>query len=128
MAHAIVEYSENIENIINLQDLIDKIHQCCMETGVFPAQGMRTRGVKRELFRVGNVNEEAFFVHIQLKMGPGRKENEKQRAMEEIFSVLELETKNLRKKAPVALSIEVNELPEKLRINNNNLRDFNSIS
>ena len=75
MAHAIVEYSENIENIINLQDLIDKIHQCCMETGVFPAQGMRTRGVKRELFRVGNVNEEAFFVHIQLKMGPGRKEN-----------------------------------------------------
>ena len=88
MAHAIVEYSENIENIINLQDLIDKIHQCCLETRVFPAQGMRTRGVKRELFRVGNVNEEAFFVHIQLKMGPGRKENEKQRAMEEIFSVL----------------------------------------
>ena len=68
MAHAIVEYSGNIENIINLQDLIDKIHQCCLETGVFPAQGMRTRGVKRELFRVGNVNEEAFFVHIQLKM------------------------------------------------------------
>ena len=61
-------------------------------------------------------------------MGPGRKENEKQRAMEEIFGVLEMKTEGLRKKLPIALSIEVNELPEKLRINNNNLRDFNSIS
>jgi 5-carboxymethyl-2-hydroxymuconate isomerase len=59
-----------------------------------------------------------------LKLGPGREETIKKKAMEEIFESLTLYVKSLYDTSPVALSIEIFELPPVLRINKHNLNNY----
>ena len=111
MAHAIVEYSANLEEKIDLKGLVDEVHDACIKTGVFPLSGMRTRAARRETYKIADGNLDACFVHLQLKLGPGREEAIKKKAMEEIFESLTLYVKSLYDTSPVALSIEIFELP-----------------
>ena len=47
MAHAIVEYSANLEEKIDLKGLVDEVHDACIKTGVFPLSGLRTSAGRR---------------------------------------------------------------------------------
>ena len=124
MPHAIIEYSANLENKIDLQGLVDHIHDACIKTEVFPLTGMRTRAARRDNYKIANGNQQACFVHLLLKIGPGRAEDIKKKAMEDIFEALSSYMKPLYDTAPVALSIEIFELPPVLRINKHNLKDY----
>ena len=124
MAHAIVEYAANLEEKIDLEGLVDQVHDACIKTGVFPLSGMRTRAARRETYKIADGNVDACFVHLQLKLGPGREEAVKKKAMEEIFDSLTLYVKSLYETSPVALSIEIFELPSVLRINKHNLNNY----
>ena len=124
MAHAIVEYSANLEDTINMQGLVDKVHDTCIKTGVFPLTGMRTRAARRDIYKIADGNLEACFIHLQLKLGPGREEAVKKKAMEEIFETLTSHVESLYATTPVALSIEIFELPAVLRINKHNLNNY----
>lgn len=124
MPHAIIEYSANLENKLDLDGLIDQIHQACIATGVFPLTGMRTRGARRDNYKIADGNQDACFIHLQLKIGPGRPEDTKKKAMEDIFTALTDYVKPVFDISPVALSIEVFELPPVLRINKHNLAEY----
>mgnify|MGYP001185555523 CR=1 FL=1 len=124
MAHAIIEYSSNLEDKVDLEHLVDQIHDACIKTGVFPLTGMRTRTARRDTYKIADGNLEACFIHLQLKIGPGREDSIKKKAMEDIFGSLCSYVKPLYDTSPVALSIEILELPPVLRINKNNLKDY----
>ena len=124
MAHAIVEYSANLEDKIDVQGLVDKVHDTCIKTGVFPLTGMRTRAARRDRYKIADGNMEACFIHLQVKLGPGREENVKQKAMEKIFETLTSYVEAIYATTPVALSIEIFELPAVLRINKHNLNNY----
>ena len=90
MAHAIIEYSANLEDKVDLANLVDQIHAACIKTGVFPLTGMRTRTARRDTYKIADGNQEACFIHLLLKIGPDRKEIVKKKAMEEIFESLQI--------------------------------------
>jgi len=124
MPHAIVEYSANLEDKLDMDGLIDAIHEACIGTGVFPLTGMRTRGARRDHYKIANGKIDACFIHLQLKLGPGREEEVKKKAMEDVFGALQNYVQPLMDKSPLALSIEIFELPPVLRINKHNLADY----
>ena len=124
MAHAIVEYSANLEDKVDLDNLISTVHEACLNTGVFPLTGMRTRGARRDYYKIANGKIDACFIHLQLKLGPGREEEVKKKAMEKVFEALRAFVQPLMDTSPLALSIEVFELPAVLRVNKHNLADY----
>ena len=124
MPHAIIEYSANLEINFDPEGLVDYIHDACIKTGVFPLTGMRTRAARRDNYKIADGNRQACFVHLILKIGPGRAEEINKKAMEDIFEALSSYMKPLYDTAPVALSIEIFELPPVLRINKHNLKDY----
>ena len=65
MAHAIVEYSANLEEKIDMDGLIAVIHEACLNTGAFPLTGMRTRGARRDLYKIANGIIDANFIHLK---------------------------------------------------------------
>ena len=90
MAHAIVEYSANLEEKIDLKGLVDEIHDACIKTGVFPLSGMRTRAARRETYKIADGNLDACFIHLQLKLGPGREEAIKKKSYGRNFRITNL--------------------------------------
>ena len=67
MAHAIIEYTANLESQIDLDELVEIIHDACITSGVFPIQGMRTRTARRDKYKIADGNKDASFIHLLLK-------------------------------------------------------------
>lgn len=124
MPHVIIEYSANMESKIDVDGLIDSVHGAALETGVFPEGGLRTRAARRDNFKIADGHADNGFVHFILKIGPGRDEETKKNAMEHIFAAACDYLGPTYDSSPLGLSIEVQELPEILRINKNNLHEY----
>ena len=124
MPHIIIEYSDNLEKRINLGELIEIAHTTAVDTGVFPLGGLRVRAARREHYKIADGHPDNSFIHIELKIGPGRDKETKKSALENIFSTVEEYLKPIHENSPLAMSAELNEFDSELRINRNNIHKY----
>ena len=80
MPHVIVEYSANIEAEITPQRLVEEIHAAAITSGIAEPVAVRTRLMRREVYRVGDGAPENAFVHIDIRARKGRTLEQKQDA------------------------------------------------
>ena len=80
MPHIIIEYSDNLEKRINLEELIEIAHATAVDTEVFPLGGLRVRAARREHYKIADGHPDNGFIHIELKIGPGRDKKTKKSA------------------------------------------------
>ena len=124
MPHIILEYSGNIEDKMALDSLIEKVHATAVETGIFPLGGLRVRAARRDHYKIADGHPDNGFIHVELKIGPGRDRETKIAALNQIFGTVEDHLKPLHENGPLAMSIELNEFDGKLRINKNNMHKY----
>ena len=124
MPHIIIEYSDNLEKKIKLETLIEKVHATAIDTGVFPLAGLRVRAAKREHYKIADGHPDNGFIHIELKIGPGRDKKTKISALKQIFASVEAYLKPVHENGPLAMSAELNELDSELRVNQNNMHKY----
>jgi 5-carboxymethyl-2-hydroxymuconate isomerase len=122
--HIIIEYSSNIEEKMELATLIDLVHSSAVDTGIFPLGGLRVRAARRDNYKIGDGHPDNGFVHLEIKMGPGRDKKNKIRALQKIFSMIENHLEPIHKISPLAMSAEINEFDSELRINKNNIHKY----
>jgi len=124
MPHVIVEYSDNLAAAVEIKSLLAALHAAALETGVFPAGGIRTRAERRDEYIVADGRPEAAFVHVMLRIGAGRDMATKKRAADHVFDVLCRFLKPVQAKRPLAISLEVQELDPVLNFKKNNLHAY----
>jgi 5-carboxymethyl-2-hydroxymuconate isomerase len=124
MPHIIIEYSANIEKKMKLASLIEQVHTTAVETGIFPMGGLRVRAAKRDNYKIGDGHPDNGFVHIELKMGPGRDKKTKVAALNKIFDAVAHHLEPIHENGPLAMSAEINEFDSELRINKNNIHKY----
>ena len=121
MPHLIVEYSTNLDSLINAQLLVDAIHQAALATGIAPVDALRTRAEPRTVYRIGNGHSNNAFIAIAARLGVGRTSEQKNRFLAAILEATE--TVLGAHAINVMLSVEYQEIDPEFRINKNNLRD-----
>lgn len=124
MPHLIIEYSANVEREIALDELLDKLHACALETGVFPLGGLRVRAHKTEHYRIADKSPDNGFVHVSALIGHGRPLDVQQRAGEQLFAVLSAHLAPLFARSPLALSLNIQEFHPVLNFKKNNLHEY----
>jgi len=125
MAHFILEYSSNLDpGKLDLDALFEKLHLAAVNTTLFPLAGIRSRAHRCEHFRIADGDAKHGFVHLQVKLGAGRSEEEKQAAAKSFFEVLGSHLDPIYEHQGLAISFEMTELPVTLKYNKNNLRDY----
>ena len=124
MPHLIVEYSANIEDQIALDALLDKLHTCALDTGVFPLGGLRVRAHRTDAYRIADKAPENGFVHATALIGHGRPLDVQQRAAAKLFAVLTAHLDELFAKSPLAISLNVQEFHPVLNFKKNNLHEY----
>lgn len=124
MPHQIIEYSANLEALIDIQLLVDGLHENAMGIDGLPLGGLRTRAARRENFQVADEHPDNAFVHMVLRLGHGRDEVTKKRFGEAIFTTLCALLEEVSSTSPLAISFEIQEIDPVLTWKKNNLREY----
>jgi len=124
MPHLNIEYSANLENELDIQGLVDRIHETALETGIFPLGGVRTRAEPREHYRIANGDPRAGYIHMMVRIGSGRDVETRKNAGDRIFAALCDFTEELYNSRPLALSFELHEIPPDMAWRKNNLHEL----
>jgi len=124
MPHLNIEYSANVGEALDIQALVDRIHETALETGIFPLGGVRTRAEARSHYRIANGNPDAGYIHMIVRIGSGRDAETRRSAGEKIFGALCDFTDEVYRSRPLALSFELHEIPPDMAWRKNNLHDL----
>lgn len=124
MPHLNIEYSANLENALDVQALVDRIHETALETGIFPLGGVRTRAQARKHYRIANGDPRAGYIHMMVRIGSGRDHDTRRAAGDRIFGALCDFTSELYEARPLALSFELHEIPPDMAWRKNNLHEL----
>lgn len=124
MPHLNIEYSANLENALDIQGLVDRIHEVALETGIFPLGGVRTRAEPRFHYRIANGDPAAGYIHMIVRIGSGREFETRRAAGERIFQALCDFTDEQYRSRPLALSFELHEIPPDMAWRKNNLHEL----
>jgi 5-carboxymethyl-2-hydroxymuconate isomerase len=123
MPHVIVECSANLAALVDLDELLRRLHDAALATGVFPLGGLRTRLHLAERYRVADGNPANAFVHVEIAVGQGRDMPTRRRAAETVFHALCAALDERAAGHPLALSLELRELAREISFRRNNIHD-----
>ncbi len=124
MPHQIIEYSANLDARMDIQALVDGLHENAMGIEGLPLGGLRTRAARRENYKIADEHPDNAFVHMILKLGHGRDEDTKKRFGEAIFDALCQLLEPVSYSSPLAISFEIQEIDAVLTWKKNNLREY----
>ncbi|KTD66991.1 MULTISPECIES: 5-carboxymethyl-2-hydroxymuconate Delta-isomerase [Legionella] len=110
MPHLILELSNNIKNTEHLSQLFDKLHHMLAEQLPTQLSGCRSRCVIHPLFFIGDQSEDNAFVHLTLKMLPGRDELKKKSIGKNLFDLLDDFFRVGQNQLNITLSVEILDL------------------
>lgn len=110
MAHATVEWTDNLEGSFDLKGFLSLIAEEMRERsdGVFPTGGIRVRGIKLSDYVIadGKGPDDAF-INVQVLMGVGRSEAFKKQFFDQLNASLIAFLGDLFDRRPLAFSLYV---------------------
>jgi len=124
MPHLIIEYSANLEQRLDLNGLMETLHESAIATGVFPRKGVRTRAVRREQYLIADHHPDNAFIHLVARIGHGRPLALRIATGETLFKVLCDALQGVYDTSPLAISFEIQEIDPDLNFKKNNLPDW----
>lgn len=122
MPHIIAEYSANLEDSLDVQALVDDLHQAAIAAQVAELAGIRSRAARRAHFRVADGNPANGFVHIVARLRVGRSEEQRKRLGQLLFDAADKRLADVYKKHPIGLTVEIHEI-DHLTFRRNTLRE-----
>jgi 5-carboxymethyl-2-hydroxymuconate isomerase len=88
MPHFTIEYSANIEALVDMGEVVEVYRRAAVETGIFPLGGIRVRAIKCEHYAIADGRPNFGFLDMVLRLGEGRDLATRKKAGEHIFKAL----------------------------------------
>lgn len=123
MPHIIAEYSANLEDGLDVQALVDDLHQAAIDSRVAELVGIRTRAVRRAHFRVADGNAANGFVHITARLRRGRPEAVRKALGAALLAAADKRLATVYAAHPIGLTVEVHEIDPDMTFRRNTLRE-----
>ena len=124
MPHFSIEYSANLESLIDMKNFCDLIRKAGLETKVFPMAGIRVRALKCEHFSIADNDPNNGFIDISIRLREGRDLETRKMATSHIFAIVENYLKPIMENHPLALSMEMRNIDAELSPKTNSIRKF----
>ena len=123
MPHFSIEYSANLEEMVDMAALCDHLRRAAIATGVFPMPGVRVRAFKADHHSIANGDPKHAFLDLSIRLRGGRSAEDKHRATQEIFKALQAFMAQALAKKSIALSIEMRDIDPDLSPKTGTIRD-----
>jgi len=122
MAHAVVEWTSNLEGEADIHGLLELIAAVMRNSGgVFPWGGIRVRAIKLDDYVIADGKADDAFVNVTVKMSAGRSAEFKAAFFTDLFEQIKTHFAELYSRRYLALSLYVEEADEAGSFKHNNI-------
>lgn len=123
MPHFHIEYSANIEDVIDVGKLCETLRATAVGIDAFPAAGVRVRATRVDHFAMADGHAKHGFIDLSIRLREGRSFEVKQDAITRIFSALKDYMAPAMEEHSIALSSEIRDINAELSPKFGNVRD-----
>ncbi len=88
MPHFTLEYSANLDALVDMGAVCEVVRKAAIETGIFPVGGTRVRAVRCEHYAIADGARDYGFIAMLLRLGEGRDLATRKKAGEHVFNAL----------------------------------------
>ncbi len=110
MPHISIEYSGNLDNIIDVSGLCETLRVAGIETGVFPMPGIRVRAYRADHYAIADGDPKHGFIDISVRLREGRPQEAKEAATACLFAAARSFLAEAFTENSIALSLEMRDI------------------
>lgn len=110
MPHFIIQYSANLQEVLDISGLCEAIRAQAAQIDAFPTAGIRVRAFCADHYAIADGNPLHGFVDISIRLRGGRPDTVKQDATQLIFDAAHAYIKPVMDRQPIALSLEMRDI------------------
>jgi 5-carboxymethyl-2-hydroxymuconate isomerase len=111
MPHLTIEYSPNLEALVDMDAVCEAVRAAAVATGVFPLGGIRVRAHRCDHAAIADRHPANAFADLTVRIGEGRDLATRQRAGEAVFSALCAALVPAEARVTLAISLNMYEIP-----------------
>lgn len=110
MPHFQIEYSPNLEKVVDIAGLCAQIRATAVKIDTFPMPGVRVRAVRVDHYAIADGDPKHGFIDISIRLRAGRSPTEKQAATQRIFTTARSYLAAAMADHSIALSLEMRDI------------------
>ena len=107
MPHFTIEYSANLDGLVDMGATVELVRKAAVETGIFPLGGIRVRAIRCEHYAIADGRKTYGFLDMVLRLGEGRDLSARKKAGEHIFKALSAHLDPVFANSKFALSFDM---------------------
>ncbi|MGF6431851.1 MULTISPECIES: 5-carboxymethyl-2-hydroxymuconate Delta-isomerase [Bradyrhizobium] len=123
MPHFTLEYSANLDDLVDMGATVELVRRAAVETGIFPLGGIRVRAVRCEHYAIADGRKNYGFLDMVLRLGEGRDLATRKKAGEHIFKALSAHLDPVFSNSKFALSFDMQINDKDTSWKRNNIHD-----
>jgi 5-carboxymethyl-2-hydroxymuconate isomerase len=123
MPHFTLEYSANLDALVDMGKVVEVVRKAAIETGIFPIGGTRVRAVRCEHYAIADGSGDASFLAMLLRLGEGRDLPTRKKAGEHVFKALSTYLDPVFAKGKFALSFDIQINDKEMSWKRNNIHE-----
>jgi 5-carboxymethyl-2-hydroxymuconate isomerase len=124
MPHFTIEYSANVDSLVDMDEVVEVVRKAAVETKIFPLGGIRVRAIKCEHYAIADGRANLGFLDMVLRLGEGRDLPTRKKAGEHIFTALSAYLDPVFKESKFALSFDMQINDKETSWKRNNIHDI----
>ncbi|WP_424830387.1 5-carboxymethyl-2-hydroxymuconate Delta-isomerase [Ruegeria sp.] len=123
MPHIHIEYSGNLEGVVDMAGLCDALRETAACIDTLPMPGVRVRAIRVNHYSIADGDDKHGFVDVSVRLREGRTEDEKHEVITRVFDAACVFLALAMKTHSIALSSELREIDAKLSPKCGTIRD-----
>lgn len=88
MPNLVMEYSNSVDERINVQGLLADLHQVAIDSGLFDTGSVKSRALRCHQWLIGHQGDSVDFIHISFELLAGRSAESKRELSRKFMEVL----------------------------------------
>lgn len=113
MPHVVLEYSGNVRESADFEDLLKELHSALSEVGGFRVQDFKSRVVRMGSYFIGDGSYEQAFVNLDIRTFAGKTDDLKKRICQEALRLLSRHFQRSMNETFCDISVQITELDRK---------------
>ena len=123
MPHFHIEYSANLEDVVDMAALCETLRAVAAGLDAFPLAGVRVRATRVDHVAIADGNPKHGFIDLSVRLRAGRSAEVKHAAITTIFDALKEFMAPVMQTRSIALSAEIRDIGAALSPKFGNIRD-----